>query len=68
MSVINPDFLSVSQLAEQKNVTTRTVYSWIREGIAPAYEREAGRYWFHKQSATDFVPPKRGRKPDDQRN
>jgi DNA-binding transcriptional MerR regulator len=54
------DLLSISQVAEMKDVSARTVHSWIKRGIAPTHHRLGDRTFFEKQAAEAFVKPKRG--------
>ena len=62
MSLIFSDFYSAEEFSNRKNVTLKTVYSWISKGIAPPFEMYRGTYLFHKNTADAFTPPKRGRK------
>ena len=60
MSLITKDYLTAQEVASLKNVTRRTVYSWARLGIIPGVVKFAGCFWFERQAAVNFVPPKRG--------
>jgi predicted site-specific integrase-resolvase len=60
MSLIVNDYLTPHELADIKEVDVRTIYNWIRRGIAPPYEKERGMYWFRKAEAVAFQKPRRG--------
>jgi predicted DNA-binding transcriptional regulator AlpA len=62
MSLITQDFYTAQELAELKGVTLRSVYSWIKKGLAPRHEKLGGLYWFYRKEADAFERPKRGKK------
>jgi predicted site-specific integrase-resolvase len=62
MSLISKDFYNAEELAKLKGVHVKSVYRWIRAGVAPPYETFAGMYWFHKKQAEAWQQPKAGRK------
>ncbi len=51
------DFFTLAEFAAQHGVGTRTVYSWLRQKIAPAHEYFFGGYFFCKKAALEFTPP-----------
>lgn len=62
MSLISNDFYRADELAKLKQVHVKTVYRWIKAGVAPPHESFAGMYWFHKKQAETWQKPKVGRK------
>jgi predicted site-specific integrase-resolvase len=61
MSLLNQDYYTAHQFAAIHGVHPKTVYRWVRAGIAPAHEMLGRMHWFEKKAADAFKPPARGR-------
>jgi hypothetical protein len=60
--------ISVKDFAEQRGISLRTAFTWLREGLVPGAEREdlpnGSAYWKIPASAIGMEKPKQaGRKP-----
>jgi hypothetical protein len=54
------DLMTIAELAALKKVQPRTVFLWLKKGIAPANKRLGDRTFFIRSAAEAFTPPKRG--------
>ncbi len=58
------DYLSVSEAAERRAVTTRTIRRWCADGWIDGARRVGSRAWLIPRDALDaFTPPSPGRQP-----
>lgn len=55
MSQIIDDYYTVDQFAAIKKVHQKTVYRWIRQGIAPKHELLGRMYWIEKKDAAKWT-------------
>ncbi len=62
MHLNNQDYYTVAEFSGMQGVHKKTVYRWVREGIAPAHEMIGKMYWFEKKAAEAWQKPKTGRK------
>jgi hypothetical protein len=62
MSLLDQDYYTAHQFAALQNVHPKTVYRWVRDGIAPENETLGRMLWFEKKAADAFTPPARGRR------
>jgi predicted DNA-binding transcriptional regulator AlpA len=62
MSLDINDLLTIGEVAALKEVSRRTVHSWIERGIAPASIRIGDRTFFDRTAAESFKKPTRGAK------
>lgn len=62
MSMILKDFYPASEFASMKGRSLKSVYRWVKQGIAPDFENIGGMYFFYKTPADKWEPPQRGRK------
>lgn len=53
------DLASVSEVAEMYRRDRKTIYNWLRDGVAPLGVTICGRHYFFKSALKDFHPPKR---------
>jgi predicted DNA-binding transcriptional regulator AlpA len=62
MSLITQDYYTADQFALMQDVHVKTVYRWVRKGIAPKNEMLGRMLWFEKKAAHAFTPPAKGRR------
>lgn len=56
------DLCNVTDIARRYGVDRKTVYNWLKDGMAPLGVTICGQHFFFISALESFNPPKRGRK------
>jgi excisionase family DNA binding protein len=62
MSLIQQDYYTVEEFAAIQKVHHKTVYRWVKDGLAPKHELLGRMYFFEKAAANAWKKPTKGRK------
>lgn len=57
MPLINEDYYTAFEFADLQNVHVKTVYRWVKQGIAPENEMFGRMLWFEKKAANVWEKP-----------
>ena len=57
MSLINQDYYSAFEFAAKQKVHVKTVYRWVKQGVAPTNELLGRMLWFEKKAADAWQKP-----------
>lgn len=62
MSLITQDYYSALEFAALQKVHVKTVYRWVKLGIAPQNEQLGRMLWFEKKAANAWNKPAWGKR------